>query len=204
MSRLEVGNRVRSNEEFDPLPHEGTVQSIAVGMSGQGPLAILRVLIDRKDGVEVPPHLHESPALHWGHVEEDGSVTSLGDSTPQPSCTSCGESHGQDYFTPEMIALHLHLQGAPEYERPGIYIELAQRFMAQVTDLDVDMPNSIHKLVQKANDAEEHAERLVMKVARLVVRNLDERAKQIHGSAQMRKVFMAPLHKPETKGGGLN
>lgn len=205
MSRLEVGNRVRSNEEFDPLPHEGTVQSIVIGMTGQGPLAILRVLIDRKNGVEVPPHLHESPVLHWDLMGEDGNVTSLlGASPQQPTCESCGESHGQDYFTPEMIALHLQMQGAPEHEQMGIYLELAHRFMAQVTDMDVELPDHIHKIVEKALDAEEQAERAIMKVARMVVRNLDERAKQIHGNAQMRRVFIVPLRKTETPGGGLN
>lgn len=207
MNRVEVGQRVRSNTEFDQIPHEGTIQKILVGVTALGPTAIFHVLVDRKNGEQVEPHLHESPALHWDHLSEDGTTTSmLGDKVSPPKCPTCGEAHGgaPEYFTPEMIALHAQLGSTPEGDREAVYVELAGRFMAQVTELDASMPDRIHKLVAKAHDAGEEARRALLRVGRMVVKNLDARAQHLQGSAHVRNIFAIPIPIAKEKTGGLN
>jgi hypothetical protein len=207
MNRVEVGQRVRSNTEFDTVTHEGTIQKILVGVTAQGPTAIFHVLIDRKNGEQIEPHLHESPALHWDHLSEEGTTTSmLGGKVSPPKCTGCGEVHGEgpEYFTPEMIALHAQLGSTPEEDREAVYVELAGRFMAQTSELDADMPDHIHKLVAKAHDAGEEARRALLRVGRMVVKNLDARAQHMQGAARMRKLFTIPVPVTNEKAGGLN
>lgn len=206
-SRIETGDRVRSNDGFDPVPHEGVVQSIAIGCTLQGPAPILRILVDKRGDQTVEPHLYESAAGLWGKVLEDGGVAAQ----PKPAptgvkCPSCGEVHAEDPFTPEMYTLFERLKGvASDEEREVILVELAHRFMEQTRETDHEMPDWVHKLVDKVDDAEVRLSRAVLRIGRMVARNFSEMEKQKAVQGHIRKVMLMPLNlAPDEKKGGLN
>lgn len=201
--RIEAGDRVRSNEGFDAIPYEGVVQSIAVGCTRQGPAPILRVMVDKKDGQTVEPHLHESAAVLWDKILEDGTVGAKTE-TAGPKCPSCGEVHGTDPFTPELFALYEQLKALPpDEDREEILSEMAERFMANIEQTDYDLPDWLHRMIEKADDAEERMRRAILRVGRMVARNLSEMEKAKAVQGHILKVMIMPFPPSgEDKGGG--
>jgi len=163
-------------------------------------------MVDRVGEESVAPHLHESAAILWDFVGEGGVVAPRNQRSEAPKCPTCGEVHGgAEYFTPEMVELHAKLPMIPEEDREDVYVELASRFMAQVTEMDVEIPERIHKLVEKAQDAGTKARRSLLRVGRMVVLNLNEREKHMKGAEHIRKLFAVPNPTPPTENtGGLN
>lgn len=205
--RLEIGDRVRSNDGFDPVPHEGKVHGILVGYTRQGPVPILRVLVDKQNGKEVPTHLHESAASLWDKVLDDGSVE---EKPEKPSrgevCPSCGEIHSPSPFTPEMISLFQELQNAPPADRSEILLEMADFFMREVDETDQEFPDWVHAMVEKAENAQRKTHRAMLRIGRMVARNIEEMQQHKAVQGHIRKVMIMPLQAegPRRKKEGLN
>lgn len=195
MDRMEIGDRVRSNEGFDPVPHEGKIQSIVVGYTRQGPVPIIRILVDKKNGVEVPPHLYESAAFLWDKLLDDGSVEEKPEKpTPKGEvCPSCGEVHSPSPFTPEMLSLFQELQNAPPTERSEILLEMADFFMREVDETDQEFPDWVHTMVEKAENAQKKTHRAMLRIGRMVVRNIEEMQQHKAVQGHIRKVMLMPL-----------
>lgn len=208
--RLEIGDRVRSNEGYDPLPHEGEVKGISVGRTRQGPVPILRILVDKQNGEAVPPHLHESAASQWDKVLPDGTIEAQEKSPPKGElCPSCGEVHAPSPFTPEMFSLFDEFQKATPLERPGILLELADFFMHEVEATDPEFPDGIHEMIEDADDAQRDAERAMFRIGRMVIHNIEEIRAQNVTQGHIRKVVAMPFPNGPEGGGrrkkdGLN
>lgn len=207
-TRIEEGSRVRSTEDFGPLLHEGVVKRIAISTSRVGPVAILSILIERMDGKEVVPHVHESPASFWMPVPEEGAAPPAKQETKPEGevCVNCGEVHAdKSPFTPEMFELFARFKTAYEHDKKQILIELAERFAIEISPNDPDVPDRVHKLLNRVEDAHEEAHRAMLKVGRMVARYLERHQAQQAAQGHIRRVVMMPVPPPTSdKGGNLN
>lgn len=201
--RVKTGDRVKSNEDFDPVPHEGTVHAITCGVTSQGFAPIFSVLVDMRDGKACEPHLHETSASFWNKV----GVTAPEAETPKsdPTCPTCGTAHGRGPFTPEMFSLVEKFQALPKEadERESILSELAERFRDQVNATNYEVPDVIHKLIHQTDKAYEKALQLQLQLGRIVIRNIVDIQLHNAGRSNIRRMFLGgePEKKPEE---GLN
>jgi len=195
--RIEVGDRVKSMDNYAPIPHEGVIKSIALGMTEVGVAPIIRVLVDKSDGKEVEPHLHETAPGLWEKMCEDGSNVPVDPSFLSPTvvCPACGEHHGTGPFTPEMMALFGKFSNCTETdERLCILQELGERFLDELDSTNADLPEWVHDMLEDVEQAWTAYHRMLLRVGRLVVRNLSEIGQSNEAiSSHISKVIKIPL-----------
>lgn len=209
--RIEVGDRVRSSSTYAPTPHEGVVQSIALGVTEAGPAPILRVLVDRTDGRVVEPHLHETTPALWDKVFSDGTTVPTqkdflaGDAAGK--CPSCGEHHGTNPFTPEMISIYDRFtKSEDDQERFALLQELGSRFLDELDETDPELPEWAHDMVEEVEKARVKYEKRLLRVGRLVIRNLSEMGQTTAIREHLKGAVLIPIPIPgkEPKGGPVN
>lgn len=205
VDRIEVGDRVRSNVAFDPLVHEGIVQSISLGYTSQGPAPILRIKVDMKDGVALDPtHTFESAAILWGKVQDDSTTKDWDKPVKSDICETCGISHSKGPFTPEMLDLFDRWQQALEADQEVILLELVDRFRDHMTPMDTSVPDSVHRLLEKADAADEKARHSRIAIGRVLVHNLKEMANQSKLERQLLSALLPKTQAPKKEEGSLN
>lgn len=204
VDRIEVGDRVRSSVTFDPLVHEGVVQSISLGYTSQGPAPILKVKVDMRDGIVLDPtHTFESAAILWGKVQADSTTKDWDKPERTDICETCGVSHSKGPFTPEMYDLFDRWQQALDGDQEEILLELVARFRGHTSAMDTSIPDSVHRLLAKADAADEKVRLSRIAIGRVLIHNLKEMADQ---SKLGRKLLslLPKVQGPKKEDGSLN
>jgi hypothetical protein len=164
--RIEVGDRVRSLPSYAKVAHEGTVQLIAIEDS----TTLLGILIDRVDSKPVKPTTEESQASLWSKVETNEN----------PSSESF--QHLIKPFTSEMVEVYVQFQEEEDTDKKyELLLLLGNLFLQEADTVDTDLPEWVIEMAQEAIDAQAKAEAAddalrakILRVGRMVVRNLRE------------------------------
>jgi hypothetical protein len=164
--RIEVGDRVRSIPTYAQVVHEGTVQTIVIEDS----VTLLGILIDSVGDKPIKPKTEESPSSLWTRVPPTEGIPN--EDFPQLIKP----------FTPEMVTTYVRFQGEEDPEtKYQLLLSLGNSFLQEIDTIDTDLPEWVLEMAQEAinaqskvDEAEEALEAKILRVGRLVVRNLRE------------------------------
>ena len=153
-------------------------------------------MVDKKDGRFCRAPL-TSPPRFSGTSPEDGTV---GAKTETAGPARAGSPRTD--LHPELLRLRAAAL-PPDEDREEILSEMAERFMANIEQTDYDLPDWLHRMIEKADDAEERMRRAILRVGRMVARNLSEMEKAKAVQGHILKVMIMPFPPSgEDKGGG--
>jgi hypothetical protein len=163
MEKIKVGDRVEAT--YEGIIVQGVVKSIYVEMTRGGPAAVYKVSIDKKGGSEISDAYEiDSPAHLW-HTTTQGEP-----------CADCGDVHDSG-FNPEVMEVYARYQKASDAERSDLLVELARVFVVNVKDSDLAVPESMHEMASKAEEALFALDNLHARIGRHVVAYITESTK---------------------------
>lgn len=207
--RIEVGDRVRSLEDFESVC-EGSVQSIAIGVTNAGPAIILRVMVDTVQGKALPePFLQESPTVIWGKLLDTGKVQ------PIKPATAEKPSQRMNPFTPEIIHCYEKFRGCTDREaRFSLLTEMGGRLLDEVDFLDPNLPEWVQDTRRKYEDltvaiteadtalqeAKHEEEAFLLQMGRTVVRSLEAATKVSSVASHINMVMLDDLPEDASSG----
>lgn len=195
------GNYVQNNVHGDLL--KGVIEDIVLRSEDNGTVApVLHITVYWRNEEPVGPYPYETLAEGWEVIEpfpvpayggpelvdhtnqapdpdqvqaqsEDSQLNPQSHSQEDEICKACGENHGPNPFTVEMMAVFDKLSASTnEDERGELLSKLGELFVSQTSPTDYRLPEEIHQMIFTIMELQAQCSSKIVSLGRLLARNI--------------------------------